>query len=214
MSAITRRRAAVAALALGLAVIGGCSPVTQTWASSTIRLTYGPTLPAGAMRDRAREASANWAGIGLPARSFSASPAGAQWTSDPCANLGRGLVNGLHVGPIDGPGGILASTQSCVRTDRPEMANVDIVFDAQEVWWTSDSSAISPRTIDFESVATHELGHAWGWLGDHLSGTPCNPGPSRATMCADLPPGSVGQRTPQKEDRNPIARAYGGPVTP
>jgi hypothetical protein len=207
-----RRAAALAALALGLSVTSACGPVTHVWEGSVVRFTYGPSLPGGAWRDRVREASGNWAGLGLPPRQFAASPAGT-WTSNPCTNLTRGLVNGIHRRALDGPGGLLASTATCMRTDRPALVNVDIVFDATEVWWVSDSSAISPNTIDLESVATHEMGHAWGWLGPHLSGSVCSPGPRRHTMCGSAPRGSVGLRSVERGDKNPVALAYGGPLS-
>jgi Matrixin len=209
---VTRRRGLVglAAAVLTLSVLAGCGPVTHTWQSSSIHFMYGPSLPGGGYRDRAREASANWAGVGLPPRTFS-SNAG-PWTGDPCVNRTRGLSNGIHLRRIDGAGHTLAATHACIRTDRAIVVNVDIVIDASEAWWVSNSTAISPNTMDLESVVTHEMGHAWGWFGGHLSGGPCQPGPRRHTMCADLPRGVTGQRSPEVGDRNPVALAYGGPL--
>lgn len=199
----------LAVVVLALSVLAGCSPVTHTWESSSIRFMYGPSLPGGSYRDRVREASGNWAGLGLPPRTFSANAG--PWTGNPCTNLSRGLTNGVHMRTIDGGGRILAATYACIRTDRPVVINVDIVIDASEAWWPSNSTAISPNSMDLESVVTHEMGHAWGWFGAHLTGAPCQPGPNRHTMCADLIRGTTGQRTPQPGDYLPVLRAYGGP---
>jgi Matrixin len=210
MSALTPRR--VASLALLAAVVVGvaaCSPVTHRWDIEPVTFTFGPSMPVtGGYRDRVREGSTNWDGLGLPQRTFLASAPGT-WTTDPCENLIRNLHNGVHLRGIDGPGGTLALTAPCVWTDRPAMANVDIVFDSAEAWWVSDSSAIPAGASDFESVATHELGHAWGWLGDHLSGpTLCGDSGPRHTMCAFHWPGTTDQRTPEQGDRDPIVAAY------
>ena len=200
-----------ALLACALALIG-CSPVTHHWEPTAITFTFGSSMPStGGYRDRARDGSANWVGLGLPARTFVSTGPGT-WTTDPCENLNRGLVNGLHLRPIDGAGSTLATTASCVWLDRPAMANVDIVFDDDETWWVSDAASIPPSAADFESVATHEMGHAWGWLGDHLSGpTLCgDSGGPRHTMCAHHWLGTTNQRTPEQGDRDPVAAAYGG----
>jgi hypothetical protein len=199
----------LAVVVLVLSVLAGCSPMTHRWESSSIRFMYGPSLPGGSYRDRVREASGNWAGLGLPPRTFSANAG--PWTGNPCTNLTRGLTNGVHMRTIDGGGRILAATYACIRTDRPVVINVDIVIDASEAWWPSNSTAISPNSMDLESVVTHEMGHAWGWFGGHLTGAPCQPGPRRHTMCADLIRGTTGQRTPESGDYLPVLRAYGGP---
>lgn len=212
MSRWCRRAAAPIVLALGLSVLAACGPVTHVWEGTSIRFMYGPSLPSGAWRDRVREASNNWAGLGLPARSFVSSPAGT-WTSNPCTNYSRGLRNGIHRRSIDGGGRILAATATCMRTDRPAMVNIDMVIDAGETWWTSDSVAISPGAMDLEAVATHEMGHAWGWLGPHLSGTVCDHGPRRHTMCASASRGTAILRSVERGDKNPIALAYGGPLS-
>ena len=209
---VTRRRGLVglAAAVLTLSVLAGCGPVTHTWQSSSIHFMYGPSLPGGGYRDRAREASGNWAGVGLPPRTFS-SNAG-PWTGDPCVNRTRGLLQ-RHPPAPDRRGRPHARRHPRLHPDRPGHRGQRRHRDRRVGGLVG---------VELDGHLAQHHGPRVG--GDARDGPrlglvrrpsvrrACLAGPRRHTMCADLPRGTTGQRSPEVGDRNPVALAYGGPL--
>lgn len=113
--------------------------------------------------------------------------------------------NGAHFRTLDGSGGTLAETFIC-NVGGTEMYSAQVVFDPTEIWNTGTGDIPSTH-IDFWSVATHELGHATGWLG-HFESSLCGAGPSQETMCPLYDVGSETMRTPHTHDVHTFGARY------
>lgn len=83
-------------------------------------------------------------------------------------------------------------------SDRREITEWDMAFDAEEYDWSLTGAA---DALDFDSVATHELGHALG-----LAHPPADC--TRETMYEFTEPGTTAARTLEAGDRAGLAALY------
>jgi hypothetical protein len=103
--------------------------------------------------------------------------------------------------PIDGPGGVLASTSVC-QTLGPnrQIVGFQTVFDSGDSW---SVSAEGTNMFDIQATATHEEGHTIGL--DHVH----SPFDARLTMYPYITPGDIGFRTLGCGDRLGVNAIYG-----
>jgi hypothetical protein len=114
---------------------------------------------------------------------------------DPC-----GGTDSVSWTPIDGSGGILASTAVC-QTLGPnkEIVGFQTVFDTGDPWSDSGASGM----FDIQATATHEEGHTTGL--DHVH----KPADARLTMYPYITAGDIGFRTLGCGDRLGVNALYG-----
>jgi hypothetical protein len=106
--------------------------------------------------------------------------------------------------PIDGPGGILASTAVCRRLGpSKEFVGFQTVFDSGDLW--SDSGASGK--FDIQATATHEEGHTTGL--DHVR----KPRDARLTMYPYITEGDTGFSTLGCGDRLGVNALYNAGLT-
>ena len=114
---------------------------------------------------------------------------------DPC-----GGDDSVSWTPIDGSGGILASTSVCQTLGHSkQIVGFQTVFDSGDTW--SDSGANGK--FDIQATATHEEGHATGL--DHVR----KPADARLTMYPYITEGDIGFRTLGCGDRLGVNALYG-----
>ena len=146
-----------------------------------------------------------------------------QWNNNLIVNpLGTGFATTTKTVSLDAPdgdnvilfgsigtGGVLAVTYTWGVFDGPigsrELIEWDMVFDEQDWNWGDADS--TPSVYDFQSVCTHELGHAIG-MGD-LYNSAC----TAQTMFGSVGPGSTSKRTLATGDIVGVQTLYGDPVT-
>ena len=125
--------------------------------------------------------------LGAPTGAFDAvKPAFAEWDDSTGADIYDSIsekptltppglaVDGSNTvfwGHIDGPGGVIATTQFVFWSNTKELIEFDIIFDHDEVWLATDDPGTPPEPsdpgdpypatgqFDVWNVATHELGH-------------------------------------------------------
>jgi hypothetical protein len=115
--------------------------------------------------------------------------------ADPC-----GGTDSVSWTPIDGDGGILASTSVCQTLGHSkQIVGFQTVFDSGDTW--SDSGASGK--FDIQATATHEEGHTTGL--DHVR----KPADARLTMYPYITDGDTGFRTLGCGDRLGVNALYG-----
>jgi hypothetical protein len=192
----------------------GASDYFTTWIQFTsvnfwIATDFPPDSPLP-WRTRMREAGANW-DLGATGRPYVNMPNSTQtWTSNACTAYQQGWPSGIHMGA-----GSIAATSLCASGAL--VLNAQIRFSPAYGWHVLDSFPPAGSTdYDFESVATHEFGHAMGgWLdppvslGHFTTGSPADcTRPDLYTMCADAWPGEASKRTPTSHDVHTMANGY------
>lgn len=83
-------------------------------------------------------------------------------------------VNEVVFGDVDSPGAIAVTIVWGVFGGSPskrQLTEWDMIFDETDFDWT-ENAILEPTRMDFENIATHELGHAMG-MGD-LYTSKCN----------------------------------------
>jgi len=104
-----------------------------------------------------------------------------------------------------GPGGVLASAAACFNTADKDISGFRMAFDMDDPWAT-DGNATS---VDFQGVATHEMGHVVGI--DHTNA----PASSCLTMYKFSSLGETQKRTLGLGDKLGMDALYcGGDTTP
>jgi hypothetical protein len=126
-------------------------------------------------------------------------------------------VNVVYWGQPASLGDSFGATKICLHrfTDgQPYMPwAFDIVFNSGYRWYSGRGKDVPPRRYDLQSTATHEFGHATGWLphfnraGGSYDPLPGNKvcginNPDRFTMCGGGVIANSVRRTPEKHDRH------------
>lgn len=127
--------------------------------------------------------------------------------------------NGIHFGWTDGAGrNYWAQTTHCLNTVTRQITDTQIRFDNLE-WWTNTATR-HPDLLDFQSVMTHELAHAWGGWGPnggtiygedgHFGFDPvCDDRVSAVhTMCPTIEYGQGYWRSPESHDIHTMDAGY------
>lgn len=111
--------------------------------------------------------------------------------------------------------GILGATNWIFFTFTGEIAESDIFFNNYYPWSVSESG--TPGRFDYQSVATHEIGHFFG-LGHSHTGIMETEGSRRRLVEGSAimfpfayPPGSIVGRTPVDDDISGISALYSTP---
>lgn len=228
---------ALASLALGGAADASAHTLNfYPWyypsGTDNIPLYFDDDFPTGRARDRVADGAQQWNDLGrrfyfrvskTPSVSSSAdtAPNGLEARCPTPQRDGR-RVGLAHWGAIDGRGDTIAQVGLCWRnrTGGRHMESFRMYFDRTEQWYAGrgDSRVRNRRTgavenrHDVWSVATHELGHATGWLGHwRASGSFCSysehPGRMR-TMCPFVAPGFERARTLAAADKHVFNSRY------
>lgn len=111
-------------------------------------------------------------------------------------------VNEVYFGDIASPGAIAVTIVWGYFSGPPQLRELiewDMVFDETDYSWSSSGEA---GTMDFENIATHELGHSVG-LGD-LYDSVC----SEQTMYGFADLGETKKRSLETGDVNGMSRLY------
>ncbi|MHC4596237.1 MAG: matrixin family metalloprotease [Planctomycetota bacterium] len=168
--------------------------------------------------------------LGAPVGAFDAvKPAFAEWDGHTSATIYStvteesgtppGLAydgsNTVFWGHIDGPGGVIATTQFVFWSNTKELIEFDIIFDHDEEWLATDAPGTLPEPsdpgnpypntgqFDVWNVATHELGHTL--VLDDLR----SPKNGALTMHAYTWPGDATKRDLGSGDELGIKAIYG-----
>lgn len=164
----------------------------------------------GSFRSRAQTGANRWNNLGEPMRfdQLSETP---NYNPDSCPFPIQYQRDGIHWVAIDGPGGYLATTPTCLFAEG-ELATFNIKFDSSEDWYTGTGTPGSNQ-VDALSVAVHEFGHATGFYGpfaighfDPTAGV-CTGNPVH-TMCPGYVTGSTFLRTLEEHDKHTFGNAY------
>ncbi len=171
----------------------------------SVTYSFTSSVPTGAWRDRTNNGAAQWNALG---RSMTFTPSGTTVGNfNPYQCPSSYQTNAIHRRSIDGAGGSLAQTISCVYSGTAEMYSFQTVFDSSENWNTG--TALPARNQpDLWSIASHELGHATGF-GGHFSGsTYCSNNDAQQTLCQVHWMGTSRQRTLGEHDKHTFSGAY------
>jgi hypothetical protein len=128
------------------------------------------------------------------------------WNEDttqlnPCT----GQANSITWVSADGAGGVLASAAACFNTASKDISGFRMAFDLNEPWATDGNA----NSVDFQGVATHEMGHVVGI--DHTNA----PASSCLTMYKFSSLGETQKRTLGLGDKLGMDKLYGGgDITP
>lgn len=117
-------------------------------------------------------------------------------------------MNGVHRASLDGPDGIVATTYSCVDVTTAEAVSVQVLIDADERWFTTNTAPTAGK-YDLVGAVAHEFGHATGWEGHYaIDDRRCAEGAHVERMCPRLAPNSTAWRTTGSTDRAIFGAAY------
>jgi hypothetical protein len=205
---------------------------TQHWAPySNVSFGYQTGFPTGEARFRVTEGKAPWTdGFSGPEPNFSAILAdqnfGNPRLSDTPTSInalgGACYVtnNSIHWSNLDYVGsGVIGFTRMCVTAGRVSRFTIEIdsVLPTGFSWYTGTGTPGGTQ-VDLLSLATHEFGHATGWLGHFVNGDdvmcPADDSPTPQTMCPVLDPGETFWRTLGVDDSHTFDAAYPVPPTP
>ncbi len=137
------------------------------------------------------------------------------WNTDACLNQQDLMIfsRGFSA-PFEGG---QAVEYECFHPTGGHVTNSNISFNTGggNVWHTSTSTSVPSGSWDLQSIATHELGHAFGW-GPHWDdgGFPYDPsqcpsiGSSSATMCKLYETGRYYFRTLRPHDKDTAQNGY------
>jgi hypothetical protein len=121
---------------------------------------------------------------------------------NPCT----GEPNTVQWAPLDGPGGLLATTSLCVNKKK-EIVGFVTTYDSLDQWTIGNDGNLA--TFDVQAVATHEFGHVAGL--DHVT----KPGDTCLTMYPNTDPEETQERTLGLGDKLGLDKLYGhGDTTP
>ncbi len=180
------------------------SHYTKRWGrQKEVSYAFTPSVPA-AFRARTEQAASQWNAVGQPMTFKRAADFSTNY--NPYSGCQSYQRNGIHRRSIDGGGGTVAQTVSCVFSGTREMYSFQVVYDSGENWFTGGSGSPGSK-VDLASIAAHEMGHGTGFTG-HFSSAYCGNGSSQQTMCARHYLGTIHQRDLGLHDRHTFAAAY------
>jgi hypothetical protein len=115
--------------------------------------------------------------------------------TNPCT----GEANTIEWAPIDGSGGVLASTSICRNVATKEIVGFEMTNDTGDVWNIGSLA----DTFDVENVVSHEWGHVAGLGHDNPPGSGC------LTMYKYAGEAEIQKRTLGYGDKLAMQRLYG-----
>lgn len=190
---------------------------------------FHSSVPGGNVRSRIIDGSNQWNEGIMSFRAQFASRGGALPSAGDCRRAAQVQQDHSIVawGRIDGARNryqaitfTCTSRQAGLPSSEPRRIRFFYVyFDAEEPWYTGTGPTPGPAgnpgaRIDLWYVATHEFGHATGWVGHLGSNDPEYRGPecpmdrNRSTMCAGTPPGAEWGRDLARHDKHTFQAAY------
>lgn len=194
---------------------------------TSVPYRFESAVPTGAFRDRLKDGAAQWTAQGGTAEPNFYWPGGDDFPDTSLTghcNTGFYGANVLQYQDLDNYGsGVLGVTLTCYRTDTGEILSFQMGFDNDRDWYTGTGDAndgflnqcIPSCQSDLWSVASHEFGHATGFMGPsstggHFSSTDavCADNDSQATMCPSYKPGTERQRSLSTHDIHTFTGAY------
>lgn len=166
----------------------------------------------GDIANRARNGAQQWNNLNQGGFIFQDTGARSLFL-DPCDNTAGN--NGLFWQGLDGPGGYVGYTYTCVYQAAPgRLYSGNIVFDGSETNWYTGTGVPGSGKLDLYSHATHEFGHlTGGWVGykhwdEAGQGTLCPVSSARETMCSWTPNGTTYARTLGTHDSHTFGGRY------
>ncbi len=172
---------------------------------------FDSNVPNTNVRDRIKDGSHEWNNVSAP-MSF-------DWQAGDLNSVGYSDCpddasnSGVHWRDIDGAGGVLGETRSCLYGGTNDsIKTFQIKFDDQENWYTGTGTPGSSE-LDLWSDATHEFGHATGFgLGNapnvHFTESSLCDQTPKHTMCASLSAGSTYWRSLEAHDIHTFQNRY------
>ncbi len=203
---------------LGVVAAQAEDPVTGRYATGDRArdVYFDPSVPGGKFRTAIVNAAGAWNKLpGVALFNVHKSPTMAL-DPDPCARVNGVPVGGILRGPV--AGSTLAENRSCVDLETGRLIGFRQTYNTRFRFYTGKGNP--PRTqYDLQGVATHELGHAEGWTGDHYGGrnnsSLCADKSKQATMCPIIYPGSKRLHTLTQNDKAPVVESYSeSPIAP
>jgi hypothetical protein len=195
--------------------------ITHAWAAATdANYMFSATFPTGCcFRDRVRGGATEWTQRG-GTNEPDFFDVGNTGNIDPFSCV---TPNAIHYRNLDGEGSsTLGITYVCWTQSTGNLFSYQMSFDnTGRDWYTGTGDAndgllqlcVPSCQDDFWSVATHEFGHAAGYLGGdngHFAETDsaCPDDNNRSTMCPTVSPGTERQRDPTDHDVHTWDGAY------
>jgi hypothetical protein len=205
---------------LASAIAHGAGPVTERYPSNdlTQEVFFDPSVPTGSFRDRIAEAAQTWNKLPGVVH-FNVVTSSRAMSLDPCEEVDGRFAGGVIRAPI--PGGEtsqLAENRNCITVGTNQLIGFRQIYSPEFKFYLGKKK-LGPKKKKFDllSLATHELGHAVGWTGDHFSAKnkskTCSNNPKEPTMCPTIYEGSSQDRSLSNKDKNPVLSAYGAPAT-
>lgn len=198
----------------------------QRWSSgSDVYFRFTAGFPGGDYRSRVLDGASQWTSRGGVAEVdfFWAGGSNApNFDFQSNCNSNFNGINGIHWADLDYlGGGVLGVTYVC-RTSTT-VVSFQMAFDNDRDWYRGTGDAndgflnqcIPSCQDDFWSVASHEFGHASGFVGPASTGghfaesdAVCPNDDSRHTMCPSIYGGTERQRTLEDHDVHTFTGAY------
>jgi hypothetical protein len=181
----------------------GLLPITVPWQSGNI--TFNPTW--------IQQGPQQWNNLGQSMQFRYDGERNVNSTGSSCPTAP--LDNWVFQRVLDGVAGTLAITWTCWRTTplgARQLHSFTIEYDGSESWYSGNGDA-PPTYVDVWSVASHEFGHATGWVPYHLDENGTNPelcldDSTEHTMCSFYTPGTERMRTLEAHDVDTFSTAY------
>ncbi len=203
-------------LFLAAAPAQAANPVNTRYKSDDLvrDVHFDQSAPTGKFRNRIADAAKTWKKLDVAVFNVLKSST-MSLSSNPCATENGEFVGGIIRGPIAGST-TLAENLSCVNTATGQLIGFRQTYNTKYKFYTGTGEPPNSK-YDLQAVATHELGHAQGWTGDHYSnrnnsGLCANKG-KQATMCPIIFQGNKRLRTLVPNDTQPVVDAYAKPFS-
>lgn len=182
----------------------------RSWDVNAVHWHFNNLFPQQNFRARFVDATDEWNSLG-PKLHFDKDPDSGGYAWQTCNHPAQDSV--VQMNSLGGTM-VLAQTTTCVSS-AGVLKSFQTRFDGDQPWYTGSSTPPPGNEFDFQSLATHELGHATGFGqanppgGQHFddSDDACANAPFN-TMCSLILTGDAFWRSLETHDRHTFANQY------